>query len=160
MLFGQSVFQSVLERLKEEHPEIEDEEPSYRVRGLGAAFVAAQSPADDVTAPGVMNAYMDFAAETAPPPAEPEQIHEPEVEEAPVMPEHLSRIDPQEVSDELALSETDTVASLQEKRRLFAKANHPDSVHAEFRDNANIRMMIANLLIDEALRRLKKQDTR
>ncbi|MGR6430063.1 hypothetical protein [Rhizobium sp. PAMB 3182] len=158
MLFGQSVFQSVLERLKEEHPEIEDEEPSYRVRGLGAAFVAAQSPSDDVTARGVMNAYMDFAGEAPPP--EPEPIQEPVVEEAPVMPEHLSRIDPQEVSDELALSETDTVASLHEKRRLFAKANHPDSVLAAFRDNANIRMMIANLLIDEALRRLKKQDTR
>jgi hypothetical protein len=160
MLFGQSVFQSVLERLKEEHPEVEDEEPSYRVRGLGAAFVAAQSPSDDVTARGVMNAYMDFAGETPPPPPDPEPIQEPVVEEAPAMPEHLSRIDPQEVSDELALSETDTVASLHEKRRLFAKANHPDSVPAAFRDNANIRMMIANLLIDEALRRLKKQEAR
>jgi hypothetical protein len=160
MLFGQSVFQSVLERLKEEHPEIEDEEPSYRVRGLGAAFVAAQSPADEVTAHGVMNAYMDFAGETPPSPPGPEPAEEPAIEQEPVMPEHLSRIDPHEVSDELALSEAETVASLHEKRRLFAKANHPDSVAADFRDNANIRMMIANLLIDEALRRLKKQDVR
>jgi len=75
-------------------------------------------------------------------------------EEEPVMPDHLLRLLPEEIAEDLALSPSDGVARLNEKRRLFAKFNHPDGVHEDFRDNATIRMTIANLMIDEALRRL------
>ncbi len=55
---------------------------------------------------------------------------------------------------ELAITEADTVQTLNDKRRAFAKGNHPDGIALPFRDNATARMKIANLLIDQALRRL------
>jgi hypothetical protein len=72
------------------------------------------------------------------------------------MPDHLVRTTPQEVAAELAISAADTPLTLREKRRAFARANHPDGVELPFRDNATKRMMLANLLIDEALRRLSR----
>ena len=48
----------------------------------------------------------------------------------------------------------ETLLELTEKRRLFARANHPDRAPTEFRDNATIRMKIANMLIDETVRRI------
>lgn len=71
------------------------------------------------------------------------------------MPAHLKRVLPQEVAGELALSSADTVQTLSDKRRSFAKANHPDGVDRLFREQATTRMKIANLLIDEAIRRLE-----
>jgi hypothetical protein len=167
MLFGQSVFQSVLERLKaeegEEDDEAGDQPAAYRVRGFatGLAFDVMEgvSTAGEQK-PG--QGYFDNLEFEAPPPApetpvavpEPEPAPEPEPE--PVMPEHLSRIAPADIAAELAISSTDTVQSLGEKRRAFAKANHPDRVLPQFRDNATRRMTLANLLIDEAVRRLSR----
>jgi type IV secretory pathway VirB10-like protein len=165
MLFGQSVFQSVLERLKaeegEEDDEAGDQPAAYRVRGFatGLAFDVMEG----VSAAGAQKpgqAYFDNLEFEAPPPApetpvaEPEPVPEPEPE--PVMPEHLSRTAPADIAVELAISSTDTVQSLGEKRRAFAKANHPDRVLPQFRDNATRRMTLANLLIDEAVRRLSR----
>lgn len=148
MLFGQSVFQSVLERLKAES---EAAEPaSYRIRGLSSGFVADALENVSVGASRMHQSYLDNAGEDVPPP-------EPEIALPPVMPEHLARTAPQDVSAELAISEQDTLHSLGEKRRTFAKANHPDGVHPDFRDKANTRMMIANLLIDEAIRRVNRR---
>ncbi|CAN7524638.1 hypothetical protein LJR030_005373 [Rhizobium sp. LjRoot30] len=145
MLFGQSLFQSVLERLEQEKSEEEEEAPAasaYRVRGFSTGFVAATTEG----AIGSLHAersYLDVLEGMEPPP---------EVE--PVMPEHLLRLSPEEIAEDLALSPADGVSRLNEKRRLFAKTNHPDGVPEKFRDNATIRMTIANLMIDEALRRL------
>lgn len=157
MLFGQSVFQSVLERLKAEDGTDEDAEApaAHRVPGLatGLAFdVMAFDVMEGVSAASqrVGQAYfenleLDPAAGIA---EEPTPLPEP------VMPDHLARTTPQEVAAELSISAADTPLTLREKRRAFAKANHPDGVAELFRDNANRRMMIANLLIDEAMRRL------
>ncbi|MBB3541066.1 MULTISPECIES: hypothetical protein [unclassified Rhizobium] len=155
MLFGQSVFQSVLDRLKAEDDEAaEQDAPTARVSGLntGLAFdvmegVSAQSNRAD-------QAYvetMGFAPETAPesspvPPTSPEPD--------PVMPDHLTRVAPEDIAAELDISMRDTAQGLSEKRRAFAKKNHPDRVHPLFRENATKRMTTANLLIDQALRRL------
>ncbi|MBY5416803.1 hypothetical protein [Rhizobium leguminosarum] len=159
MLFGQSVFQSVLERLKAEDETAEDVEAptAHRVSGLGTGLafdVMTFDVMEGVSARSqrVGQAYFDnldldpaaaIAEESAaaPPPE-------------PVMPDHLARIAPEEIAAELAIAATDTQQTLNEKRRAFAKANHPDGVAEPFRDNANRRMMIANLLIDEAMRRL------
>ena len=46
-----------------------------------------------------------------------------------------------------------TKAEIREKRRAFARGNHPDRVGEEFRDAATIRMTIANRLVEAALRR-------
>ena len=45
---------------------------------------------------------------------------------------------------------------LDRMRRDFAFANHPDRVSADLRDNAIVRMQIANRMIDEAKQRLVK----
>ncbi|WP_062943595.1 hypothetical protein A4A59_017280 [Rhizobium leguminosarum] len=154
MLFGQSVFQSVLERLKAEDETDEDAEAraAHRVPGLatGLAFDVMQGVS--AASQRVGQAYfdnldLDAAAGVVekPAPAPPPE---------PVMPDHLARIAPEEIAAELAIAAADTQQTLNEKRRAFAKANHPDGVAEPFRDNANRRMMIANLLIDEAMRRL------
>ncbi|MFP3544897.1 hypothetical protein SB748_15610 [Rhizobium sp. SIMBA_035] len=167
MLFGQSVFQSVLERLKAEEGEDDDEagdQPAaYRVRGFatGLAFDVMEG----VSAAGTQKpgqAYFDNLEFEAPPPAqetlvaEPEPEPAPEPEPEPVMPEHLVRTAPADIAAELAISSADTISSLGEKRRNFAKANHPDRVLPQFRENATRRMTLANLLIDEAVRRLSR----
>ncbi|MBX4934134.1 hypothetical protein [Rhizobium bangladeshense] len=150
MLFGQSVFQSVLERLKAEEEPAEETQapPAHRVSGLATGLAFDVMEGISVASQRVGQAYFDNlnaepAAEEAPP-------QEPE----PVMPDHLARIAPEEIAAELAIAAADTQQTLNEKRRAFAKANHPDGVAEPFRDNANRRMMIANLLIDEAMRRL------
>jgi len=152
MLFGQSVFQSVLERLRaEEEPAEETHTPAaHRVSGLATGLAFDVMQGISVASQRIGEAYFDNlasgpAAEEAPPP-------QPE----PVMPDHLARIASEEIAIELAIAAADTQQTLNEKRRAFAKANHPDGVAAPFRDNANRRMMIANLLIDEALRRLPR----
>ncbi|MBY3300595.1 hypothetical protein HFO10_32665 [Rhizobium laguerreae] len=159
MLFGQSVFQSVLERLKAEgEPDEDAGAPAvHRVSGLGTGLafdVMAFDVMEDVSTASqrVGQAYfdnldLDAAAAIAEAPA---AAPPPE----PVMPDHLARIAPEEIAAELAIAAADTQQTLNEKRRAFAKANHPDGVPELFRDNANRRMMIANLLIDEAMRRL------
>lgn len=163
MLFGQSVFQSVLTRLEEEQKDEEDAgtaEAAFRVRGLGTAFVAPtdmQSASADV-ATEAYSAYLpDDGEDTI---AEEQPLTEPEAgtenvehtAEEPAVPEHLMRLTEAEINEELAIGAGDTEAALTEKRRQFAKANHPDRVAPEFRDNATIRMQIANLLIDRAIR--------
>jgi hypothetical protein len=154
MLFGQSIFQSVLERLKaEEETAGEAEEvAAHRVSGFPTGLAFDVMEGVSAASQRVGEAYFDNlgaepAVEEAPAP-----VPEPE----PVMPEHLARTAPQEIASELAISADDTLQTLNEKRRAFAKANHPDGIAEPFRDNANRRMMIANLLIDEALRRLPR----
>lgn len=160
MLFGQSVFQSVLERLKAEEGEDEaDASVPHRVHGFatGLAFDVMEGvSAEARQQPG--QAYIDnlelesFAAE----PIVPEPLSEPVVEPEPVMPEHLLQTAPAEIAAELSISAADTIHSLGEKRRAFAKMNHPDRIAPPFRENATRRMTIANLLIDEAVQRLSR----
>ncbi|MFB9947784.1 hypothetical protein ACFFP0_02940 [Rhizobium puerariae] len=154
MLFGQSVFQSVLTRLKEESGEEETEETgaAFRIQGLGLGFVA---PTDEraTAASADTEAYFAFLPEL------PEIVSElpapePEAPASPPIPPHLTRLTQEEIAEELAITASDTGATLAEKRRRFAKANHPDGLPPEFRDNANIRMKTANLLIDTAIKGL------
>lgn len=161
MLFGQSLFQSVLDRLKADEDELADEErPSApRVHGFntGLAFNVMEGVSVAAARPDqayVDNLEPDLPEEPKPPEENVEPAPEPEPE--PVMPEHLLRLSPQEIAAELAISPSDTIQSLGEKRRIFAKTNHPDSVAVPFRDNATQRMMTANLLIDAAIRRVSR----
>jgi len=154
MLFGQSVFQSVLERLKAEEETEEDAEApaARRVSGLGTGLAFDVMEGVSAASQRVGQAYFDNLELDATVAAVEEPAPPPESE--PVMPDHLARIAPEEIAAELAIAAADTQQTLNEKRRAFAKANHPDGVAEPFRDNANRRMMIANLLIDEAMRRL------
>jgi hypothetical protein len=46
-----------------------------------------------------------------------------------------------------------TKAEITEKRRTFARSNHPDRVREDFQAAATIRMTIANRLVEAALRK-------
>ncbi|MBB4291021.1 hypothetical protein GGE16_003080 [Rhizobium leguminosarum] len=156
MLFGQSVFQSVLERLKAEDETEEDTEApaAHRVSGLGTGLAFDVLGGVSAASQRVGQAYFDNLEQEAAAGLveKPAPLPPPE----PVMPDHLTRTAPQEVAAELAISAADTPLTLGEKRRAFARANHPDGVAPPFRDNATKRMMLANLLIDEALRRIAR----
>ncbi|AFL53312.1 hypothetical protein ABIE78_000797 [Sinorhizobium fredii] len=154
-MFGMSVFQSVLERLKAEQimdgdtdPEREQAARGFMQPPIGRspAFVV-ETPARTSAAFGtVEKAYRDLAAA--------ERAEEPRV-----VPDHLQRTSLADVAAELDLGDGETGLTLAAKRRRFAAANHPDRLPPEFRANATIRMKLANMLIDEALRRLGQSAT-
>jgi hypothetical protein len=166
MLFGQSVFQSVLDRLDAEaETEPADGEVCAslpRIHGLKAGFAAAVR--EGVSAPSARlgEAYFDNMEfdQTGFGSLHAETISDRTVpsDEAPaaarLMKERLGRITEEQVANELAISAADTLQSLQDKRRAFAKQNHPDAIPLPFREQATIRMKIANSLIDQAVRRL------
>ena len=149
MLLGQSIFQSVLTRLDQENPgdEAEDTGVEFRIRSLGMGFVAA-TVETDVEPASRTDAYLAFE----PDPEIAELEVEPEPEAPPPVPAHLMRLSEREIAEDLGLSDADTETSLGEKRRQFAKANHPDRVAPEYREMATIRMTTANLLIDRAIK--------
>ncbi|KQS84761.1 MULTISPECIES: hypothetical protein [unclassified Rhizobium] len=151
-MFGMSVFQSVLERLKAEEDEEEaarDEQAvSPSIRGLNAGFVGNVTPSAGLAdSSAVQRAYFDMAGD--------DMLAPPKPLPAPVMPDHLKRVRPDEIATDLGIAEGETLQSLADKRRTFAADNHPDRHHPDFRANATMRMKIANMLIDEALRRLR-----
>ena len=59
-----------------------------------------------------------------------------------------------QVADDLALTGRETTEELLARRRSFARENHPDRAPADLRGNATLRMKIANMLLDETIRRL------
>lgn len=144
MLFGKSLFQSVVERLAEEAEEAGDPppDPAYRISGLSSGFVA-----ESVEAAPPQAFRLDAYLALMPDP-------EPENTEAPVVPVHLTRLTIAEITEDLGLRADDDRDVLADKRRAFARLNHPDRQQAVFRDQATTRMKIANLLVDEAIRRL------
>ncbi len=154
MLFGQSVFQSVVERLKLEKEESVEPPPpaGHRIAGFSSGFVIDTHIETPPPANGNLDAYLAFMVEPAPP-AEPQPEPEPEA-----MPAHLEKTSLADVSSELAIHDTDTAATLAEKRRAFARLNHPDRVKPQFRHNATLRMTAANLLIDQAIRMLRMRE--
>lgn len=161
MLLGQSIFQSVLTRLKEEEKDDEEaspEGPDFRIRSLGAGFLTPDGrPAASEADAG---SYLDYLyewpasepdAQTPQADTSPEAVKVEKPPEKPVTPAHLMRLTEDEIAEDLAISPKDSEASLNEKRRQFAKLNHPDRIEPEFRDNATVRMKTANLLIDRAI---------
>jgi len=152
LIFGQTIFQSVLERLEADEAERAlEEKPVITIRGLSSGFVA-QEPARAYTGPdtfsNLQSAYFAYMPEEA---SAPQAKSEP-----PVKPAHLNRLRLAEVARDLDLNINDTLETLARKRRAFAQENHPDLIPEEWRDSANIRMKLANLLIDEAQKLLSK----
>lgn len=147
MLLGRSVFHSVLDRLKTEADEREETaQPAHRISGLNMSFAAATAETTGARLRRLELAYFDILADGH------EAAASDNVESEPVMPPHLAVLEVAAIAAELAITPGTTIAELSEKRRLFARANHPDCVHEAFRGNATVRMTIANQLIDMALR--------
>ncbi len=156
MLFGRSVFHSVVERLREEADKADsaetDEAPSsHRVFGLNMSFAAQTAETEQTRMYRSAGAYADILADR-PEPHPTLTFTEDEPPTAPEMPAHLTILEPAAIAAELGIDSNTTTAELNEKRRLFARQNHPDCVAAAFRGNATVRMTIANQLIDTALR--------
>ncbi|MDQ0321333.1 hypothetical protein QO002_003471 [Pararhizobium capsulatum DSM 1112] len=148
-MFGMSVFQSVLERFKAEENEAttEDETPSVVSSGISAPFVGTLTAAGNFGTVVAHHAYLENAGE--------EMLQPPKPKPKPVIPDHLRRTNPDMIAADLGLGDNETTLSLTEKRRRFAAENHPDRYPLDFRAHATLRMKVANMLIDEALRRLK-----
>lgn len=149
MLFGKSLFQSVVDRLAEEDAQegaIAPERP-FRIDSLGASYAPERVSAAPEDEDRRREAYLflmgedDEAPDALPP--EPEK------------PAWLDRLSIEEIATDLAITPADDRETLQERRRAFARLNHPDRIHPDFRDQATTRMKIANLLIDEALLRCR-----
>ncbi|MEH3124916.1 hypothetical protein [Agrobacterium cavarae] len=153
MLFGQSVFQSVVARLEreaEDRPEEEIATPFSARVIFDPGPIATPGIADPEPNNRPLSAYLDVLEEMPTSNIEPKDE---EPEPAP-MPDHLQKTSLEDVSHELAINDKDTLESLSDKRRAFARLNHPDAVPATFRENAHLRMTAANLLIDQAIRLL------
>ncbi len=171
-MFGKSVFESVLDRLAAEGPAAEERagqapgagaddpvhgahpvftvfpegRPAVPPRSAAAAYRAMDDADDGFDAPEGAFASGDpdkAAAEAAP--------------AAPALPAHLLRTSPEEIAADLGLTGKETRAQLAELRRAFARDNHPDTAPADLRANATRRMTIANMLIDETLRRMRAE---
>jgi hypothetical protein len=164
-MFGLTVFESVLERLKaearhaaeEERDEAggEDEGPGD-VRGLTSGFAGLGIGGTFVSGSQAAAAYLDLYEE--PPHAdEPAFAEDPEGEPAQVEeppPPHLLRTGAQEIAEDLGLNGKEGIDDLLARRRSFARENHPDRAPPDLRANATLRMKVANMLIDETIRRI------
>jgi hypothetical protein len=154
-MFGLTVFESVLERLKaearqaaeDEAEDARDDDGPGEVRGFTSGFAGLGMGGTFVSGSQAAAAYLDLYEEPAPVPPEPEPS-------PPEPPPHLLRIAPEEVAEDLALHGRESVDDLLARRRAFARDNHPDGVPSDLRDNATLRMKIANMLIDETIRRI------
>ncbi|UDF28518.1 UNVERIFIED_ORG: hypothetical protein LHK14_13475 [Roseateles sp. XES5] len=155
-MFGMTVFESVLERLKTEareaaeeaDAETPEESGAGTVRGLTSGFTGLGTTGAFVSGSQAAAAYLDLYEEPRPP--EPQ----PPPEAPPAPPPHLLRTAPEEVAEDLALTGRETVDNLLARRRSFARENHPDRAPEDLRINATLRMKIANMLIDETIRRV------
>ena len=162
-MFGLTVFESVLERLKAEARQAEedaaeeavDDDGPGEIRGLTSGFAGIGTGSTFVSGSQAAAAYLDLYEE--PRPAEPEPQPAPEPPPAP--PPHLLRITPEEVVGDLGLTGKEGVDDLLARRRSFARENHPDRAPEDLRANATLRMKIANMLIDETIRRLKVEES-
>lgn len=149
-MFGMTVFESVLERLKAEAREADEDAADAggagTVRGLSSGFTGPGTAGVFMSGSHAAAAYLDLYEEPEPPSP---QAPEP----APALP-HLLRTTPEEVAGDLALTGRESTEELLARRRNFARENHPDRAPADLRGNATLRMKIANMLIDETIRRL------
>ena len=68
--------------------------------------------------------------------------------------EGLPSIEPAVIASELGLDQPAKGADFGRMRRSFAFANHPDRVAPHLRQRAMVRMQLANMLIDDAKRRV------
>lgn len=154
MLFGRSIFDSVVERLATEAkdaPQNAERPLSARIAGLNASFAAATAETDQTRFFRSESAYRDALADGAwPRPAE--DSPPAEVPASEQLPPHLARLHPDEIAEDLAITPQMGIATLQDLRRAFARRNHPDCVSLLWKAQATTRMTIANQMIDAALR--------
>ncbi|MDF1609706.1 hypothetical protein PZ897_16080 [Hoeflea sp. YIM 152468] len=149
---GRGTFEDVLDRLGQERADAALPGSGFwaRIRGLNASFVGPTSKPDtQQDSERVHAAYYDHAgAVVAPPPPPPVPAVDVSM---------FKRLGPEDIASDINLLASDTRTDLQNKRRAFARTNHPDRAPEEWRDAATIRMKVANRLVDDALRKISLQ---
>jgi hypothetical protein len=143
-VFGKTLFETVLDGMDVEDLEEDEEEAPVRHPRVTVHFLADTSFSDRADQRPLGELYEDFGE---PPPAEPELPPSPEP------PAWLGHLSEQDVAADLGLASGMSRSEIREKRRAFARGNHPDRVTEQFREAATIRMTIANRLVETALRR-------
>ncbi len=147
-------------RLKEEWESDNDGSPPEGpagewsgVRGFKSSFIPTNNDHSDTPAQETLDRfYFAFLADEETP--QPSAV-DPSAPFSTFDPTPFSRLTPEEVAEDLGIQETDTAAIMLERRRQFARISHPDRVPEQWRDQANLRMTLANLLIDEALKQTR-----
>jgi len=174
---GGGTFEDVLERVG--HERADDPLPGSafwtRIRGLNASFVGSKSkPEQGHDSEQLHAAYYDYSSDVVAPPAKPaappskpapppSRPAPPPLKPAAPPPKPaidvsmFKRLRPEDIAKDINLRPSDTRAELQKKRRNFARINHPDRAPEEWRDAATTRMMLANHLVDAALRKIRLQ---
>jgi hypothetical protein len=142
-IFGKSLFETVLDGMDVEDAE-EDEEAPVRHPRVVAHFLADTSFIERADQRPLGELYEDFGE----PP-----LAEPEPPPSPGPPTWLDRLSEHDVIEDLGLAPGMTKSEIKDKRRVFARSNHPDRVAEEFRMAATVRMTIANRLVEAALRK-------
>ncbi|WP_417416364.1 hypothetical protein [Hoeflea sp.] len=160
---GRGTFEDVLERVG--HERADDPLPGSafwtRIRGLNAGFVGTNSkPEQRLDGEQLHAAYYDYISDVVAPPEKPTALPPkpaPPPEPATIDVSMFKRLSREEIAKDINLLASDTRAELQRKRRNFARINHPDRAPEEWRSAATTRMMLANHLVDDALRKIRLQ---
>lgn len=142
-VFGKSLFETVLDGMEVEEVREDEDVPTRRPR-VTAHFLADTSFSDREDQRPLGELYEDFG-EPLPAP--------PEVSGPSVPPAWLDRLSEHDIAGDLGLVPDMTKAEIRERRRAFARDNHPDRVAEEFQEAATIRMTAANRMVEAALRR-------
>lgn len=145
-VFGKSLFETVLDGMETEE-EIEDDAPAPVRPRFASAFVADTSFRDAEESRPLGGLYEIFEQ---PDPAQPEMPR------APKPPVWLDRLSEAEVLADLGLMPAMTSTEIRQRRRSFARDNHPDGVAEEYRHAATARMTIANRLVEAALGNVRR----
>lgn len=156
-LFGKSLFENVLAGIdaRKEDEDEADEASEPGIRGLNAGFVGRTFQYNQTEDSDPMHRFEPFLTEADPSTDQEEAAAPEDVAPAPALPDWIERLSVEQITEELDLKANLTRQQLREKRRNFARENHPDSVVPEARDAATRRMMIANQLIDRRLKAAK-----
>ena len=147
MILGLSIFDTVLSRLSQERADAPMQSAASwtGIHGFNASFVGAGSRPDrwqdSEQLDGATSAYDSDMMAPPPKPALDVSM--------------FKRLSPEEIAKDINVLASDTPMELQVKRRNFARMNHPDRAPEHWREAATTRMKIANLLIDEALKKHK-----
>ena len=144
-VFGKTLFETVLDGMEPEEVVEEEDAPVLRRPRMATPFLADTAFSDDDDpARAFANLYDDFAEPQETPQA-PADI--------PKTPDWIDRLSDDHVAEDLGLAPGMSPAEIRARRRAFARSNHPDRVHQDFRAAATIRMTIANRLAEAALKR-------
>lgn len=141
-VFGKSLFETVLDGMEVEEDEDIEDAPTRRPR-IVAHFLTDTVVGEHGDDRPFGDRYEHF---------DPQSGAEPEEARPRARPAWLERLSEQDVSNDLGLSAGMTKNEIKARRRVFARANHPDGVSEEFREAATIRMTTANRLVEAALR--------